>query len=46
MREMPTLPRVFAHIQTARHRGLVLFVRHSNESTRMIRKTRSSKRAM
>ena len=42
---MPALPIAFAHSQTDRHRGLSLFSRHSNETTRTIRKKRTSSSA-
>ena len=42
---MPVLPPVLAHIQTRRHCGLSLFSRHSNETTRTIRKKRISSSA-
>ena len=41
----PRLPIVFAHVQTARQRGLSLFERHSNETTRTMRKKRMSRSA-
>ena len=44
--EAPKLPTAFAHSQTLRQRGLSLFVRHSNEITRMIRKNRMASSAM
>ena len=43
--DAPVLPTVFAHIQVVRHRGLALFSRHSNETTRMIRNTSTSSNA-
>jgi hypothetical protein len=42
----PKLPSVFAPAHTARHLGLSLFSRHSNDTTRMIRKKRTSRSAM
>jgi hypothetical protein len=43
--DAPPLPIAFAHIQVARQRGFSLFSRHSNETTRMIRRKSTSKRA-
>jgi hypothetical protein len=36
--DAPALPTALAHIQAVRQRGLSLLSRHSNETTRMIRK--------
>jgi hypothetical protein len=41
----PTLPTVLHHVQNERQRGSSLFARHSNETTRMIRKKRTRSRA-
>jgi hypothetical protein len=43
--DAPRLPRVLAHVHTVRQRALCALVRHSNESTRMIRKKRTSRSA-
>ena len=45
IRAMPVLPTAFAQSQTLRQRGLSLFSRHSNETTRTIRKKRISSSA-
>jgi len=39
------LPIVFAHVHVERQRGVSLFERHSNETTRTIRKNRMSRSA-
>src|SRR5262249_56812680 len=44
--DAPKLPMVLAHVQVARQRRVSLFERHSNDTTRMIRKKRMSRRAM
>jgi len=41
----PKLPIVFAHDHVARQRGLSLFERHSNDTTRTMRKKRMSRSA-
>ena len=43
--EAPKLPTAFAHSHARRHRGLVLFVLHSNETTRTIRKKSTARSA-
>ena len=43
--EAPKLPMVFAHVHVERQPGVSLFERHSNETTRMIRKKRMSRSA-
>ena len=43
--DAPKLPIVFAQVQVERQPGVSLFERHSNETTRMIRKTRMSRSA-
>jgi hypothetical protein len=42
---IPTLPPAFAHIHVVLQRGLSLLSRHSNDTTRTIRKKRSSSSA-
>ena len=44
--EAPKLPTAFAHSHALRQRGLSLFVLHSNEITRMIRKKSTARSAM
>ena len=46
MNEAPKLPIALHQCQTCRQRGLSLFSRHSNETTRMIRNTSTSSSAM
>ena len=43
--DAPKLPIVFAHVHVERQRGVSLFERHSNETTRTIRKNRMSRSA-
>ena len=43
--EAPKLPTAFAHSHSFRHAGLSLFVLHSNEITRMIRKKSTARSA-
>ena len=43
--EAPKLPTAFAHSHSLRQAGLSLFERHSNETTRMIRKKSTASNA-
>ena len=45
MSAAPALPIVLHHVQNVRQPALSLFERHSNETTRMMRKKRTSSSA-